>query len=133
MFVPSSIIAVVNQLSPIITVALAYFILKEVIKCFDMSIMGVNFAAILITIFGADANADSGLASPKVSIYVIYSLMLVNPFFSAGGTIAMRKMKKFSEYVVSWYLNWSIGLTSLALLGITMGPTMFDTFFYFDW
>ena len=52
-FVPSSIIAVVNQLSPIVTVALAYFILKEVIKCFDMTIMGVNLAAILVTIFGA--------------------------------------------------------------------------------
>ena len=28
----------------------------------------------------------------------------------------MRKMKKFHDAVVSWYLNWSIGLTSLIVV-----------------
>ena len=45
----------------------------------------------------------------------------------------MRKMKKFSEYVVSWYMNWCILLTSLCILLGTMGNKAFDTFGYFDW
>ena len=28
----------------------------------------------------------------------------------------MRKMKKFHEAVVSWYLNWSIGITSVIVV-----------------
>ena len=58
-FIPSSIISVVNSLSPIITVCLAYFILKEIVKFFDIFICGLNFTAILVTILGADPNANS--------------------------------------------------------------------------
>ena len=66
-------------------------------------------------------------------MWIIYALMLINPFLSSGGTIAMRKMKKFSEYVVSWYMNWCILLTSLAILLGTMGNQAFDTFGHFNW
>jgi len=51
-FIAASIVAVINQLSPIVTVVLAFFILKEVLKCFDSVIMGVNLLAILLTILG---------------------------------------------------------------------------------
>ena len=131
-YVPSSIIAVVNQLSPIITVVLAFFILKEVVKCFDISIMSVNLVAILVTIFGA-SSANDTMPKPPISMWIIYTMMVINPFFSSGGTIAMRKMKKFSEYVVSWYLNWSIMLASLSILGAVKGRDMFNSFYYFSW
>ena len=44
-------------------------------------------------------------------------------------------MKKFHEAVVSWYLNWSIGLTSLIVVlaaGMTFRPVAnFDTVSWF--
>lgn len=42
--------------------------------------------------------------------------MIFNPFLGAGGTIVMRKMKKFHEAVVAFYLNWSIMLTNLLIV-----------------
>ena len=131
-FIPASIIAVVNQLSPIATVVLAFFILKEVIKAFDCGIMAINLAAILLTIiFEKPGNSD--LATPNISMWIIYALLVINPFLSSAGTIAMRKMKKFSEYVVSWYLNWGIFLSSMGLLAATQTNNMFLTFEYFTW
>ena len=118
-YVPSSIISTVNALSPIITVVFAYLILKEIVMWFDVFICGLNFTAILTTILGADPDDNSDkLATPPFSMWIIYALLLINPFLSSGGTIAMRKMKKFSEYVVSWYMNWCILLTALIILGI---------------
>ena len=46
----------------------------------------------------------------------MYGALFVNPVLVGGGSIAMRKMKKFHDAVVSWYLNWSIGLASLILI-----------------
>ena len=43
----------------------------------------------------------------------------------------MRKMKKFHEAVVSWYLNWGIGLSSL-LLVLILGEG-FEVIGNFDW
>ena len=43
----------------------------------------------------------------------------------------MRKMKKFHEAVVSFYLNWSIGLSSLALVLILSHE--FTPIANFDW
>ena len=57
-FIPSSIISVVNSLSPIITVCLAYFLLKEIVKWFDIFICTLNFSAIVVTIVGADPSED---------------------------------------------------------------------------
>ena len=71
------------------TVVLAYFILKEVLKIFDGAIMAINLAAIMVTIFGGQSGQND-LPTPPFSIYIIYGVMLVNPFLSSGGTIAMR-------------------------------------------
>mmetsp|Transcript_35636 Transcript_35636/g.43649 ORF Transcript_35636/g.43649 Transcript_35636/m.43649 type:complete len:82 (+) Transcript_35636:413-658(+) len=64
-------------------------------------------------------------------IYVLYGALFMNPFLVAGGSISMRKMKKFHEAVVSWYLNWSIGLSSLALILILQSG--FGPIANFDW
>ena len=75
------------------TVVLAYFILKEVIQFFDGAVMGINLAAILLTILGA-SSADNNMVQPPVSILYYYALMVVNPFFSAGGYTAFLWAKK---------------------------------------
>ena len=131
-YIPSSIISVISQITPIATVVLAFFILKEVIKVFDSILMGVNLVAIFLTILGS-TETDSGLEEPPCPMWVIWTLVIVNPFGSAAGTIAMRKMAKFSEYTVSWYLNISLMLLSLAFCAITEGKYMFVPFAHFTW
>ena len=58
-------------------------------------------------------------------------ILSINPFLAAGGTIAMRKMKKFHEAVVSWYLGWSLFGLSLAV--VLIGQQGFEVYFNFSW
>ena len=101
--------------------AVAFFVLKERVKRFEVIMIILTVACILIIVIGGTSGngdsdeADSNTASKTVTM-IMYGVLLVNPFLSAAGTISMRKMKKFHEAVVSWYLNWGIGLVSIAVL-----------------
>ena len=48
--------------------------------------------------------------------HIMYILQFINAFTSAGGSIALRKMKSFHVAVISWYSDWSILLSSLAII-----------------
>lgn len=48
----------------------------------------------------------------------MYGLQFLNAFTSAGGSIAMRKMKSFHVSVVSWYSDWSILITAGAMVAM---------------
>jgi len=64
----------------------------------------------------------------------MYGALFLNPFLVAGGSISMRKMKKFHEAVVSFYLNWSILLSSLAvMLILRQGFHVYATWDWLDW
>ena len=66
--------------------------------------------------------------------FVLYILLMSTPFLSAGGTIAMRKMKKFNDSVVSWYLQWAVMISSAIMMAIGQLPyTVFGTFDWIDW
>lgn len=59
---------------------------------------------------------------------------MINPFLSAGGTIAMRKMKKFSDATVSWYMQWSVLITSAIIMAATgLSFTIYNEFDWFSW
>ena len=50
----------------------------------------------------------------------MYLALFINPFLTAGGTIALRKVKKIHEYVISFWLNLTtllINLLFVYLLG----------------
>ena len=61
----------------------------------------------------------------------MYIALFCSPILSSGGSIAMRKMKKFHEAVVSFYLNWSIGISSLVVV-LALGAD-FSAIGAFDW
>ena len=56
-YIPLTIISVFSNLAPIAVVALAYLILKEVVKKFDIAMILLTLAGIFLCIFGAD-NSD---------------------------------------------------------------------------
>ena len=113
-------IAIVNNMAPPITVLLAFCLLKEKIKKFEMLMLAMTVSGILIVVIGgssSDASASDGL--PVIShstTLILYGILFFNPVLSAFGTISMRKMKKFHEAVVSFYLNWSIGISSVIVV-----------------
>ena len=61
----------------------------------------------------------------------MYIVLFINPCLTAYGSIQMRKMKKFHEAVVSWYLNWGILFVSLILI-LALGSG-FTAIANFDW
>lgn len=103
-WIPLTIISIVSNLAPIIVVVLAFLILKEVIRKFDLLMMMLTLAGIFVMILCGEDTASDSAGSPVFPYFVLYTLLMINPFLSAGGTIAMRKMKKFNDSVVSWYL-----------------------------
>ena len=109
-------IAIFGGLGPLFTVMLAYLILKESIKCFELNILLLSLAAVLsFSILGKKEDEDSG-AKTQIPMWLCYFLLSLSPALSSGGIIAMRKMKKFHEAVVSWYLNWLLLASSLTMI-----------------
>lgn len=131
-FLPLTMIAIVNNLGPPITVLMAFIVLKERIKKFEMLMILMTVAGILIVVIFGQNDPNSG--QPQISTstrYIFFGVLFFNPFLSAFGTISMRKMKKFHEAVVSFYLNWSILLSSLAVI-LILGNG-FEPIAKFDW
>ena len=56
-------IAIVNNLGPPITVLVAFLVLKERLKCFEMIMIALTVACILTVVFGASStdSSDDGL------------------------------------------------------------------------
>ena len=102
-FIPATIISIVANTAPVTVIVFAYLILKEQIRKFDIFIMFFTLAGIFVIIIGGN-DSESQKAEPSFPIWVLYLILAINPFLYAGGTIAMRKMAKFTDATVSWYL-----------------------------
>ena len=57
-YLPLTLISVVNNLSPVIVVTLAYLILKETLKKFEWLMLAFSVAGILVYVIGADNDED---------------------------------------------------------------------------
>ena len=111
---------------------LAYFLLKESIKCFELIVLLLSLAAVLTFSLFLDKGGDSEEgAKTSIPMWLCYFLLALSPLLSSGGIIAMRKMKKFHEAVVSWYLNWMLLFSSTTMILILQQGWMI--FFNFDW
>ena len=132
-YISRTFIAVVNGMGPPLTVALCFLLLKERINCFETIMLGIIVVGTLIySIAESGSDEDSDLAhAGKTMTIVMYVALFCNPVLSALGTISMRKMKKFHEAVVSFYLNLGIGITSLIVILIEQRG--FKEITDFDW
>lgn len=133
-YIPLTIISIVANLAPIIVIVFAFLILKETIRRFDLIMMLLTLVGIFaVILFGENENPDTD-EQPALPYIVLYILLMINPFLSAGGTIAMRKMKKFNDSVVSWYMQWSVLITSaIIMLAEGLSFTIYGTFDWQSW
>ena len=91
-------------MAPIFVFIFAFFILREVIRRYDLFMMFLTLVGILAVILGSEKEKKDSDEEPPLPMFVFYLLLLSNPMLSAGGQVAMRKMGKFNDSVVSWYL-----------------------------
>jgi len=129
-YLPLTIIAIVNNMGPMLTVILAYFILKERLRLFDVVMLVLTIGGVLLVVIYEQPDEESQSTS-QLWLYIMYGALFFNPILVSGGSISMRKMKKFHEAVVSFYLNWSILLSSLAVMLIMRSG--FNVFANWDW
>lgn len=102
-------------MSPVITVVLAYIFLKERLKPVEIVFFVLSVAGIVIIILGGSASDGVGYLTISQAPW-LYVALFCNPFLTASGTIALRKIKKIHEYIVAWYLNITMMLSCLILV-----------------
>ena len=118
-------------MGPLVTVVLAFLILKEKIRTFEFVMIFLSIGGILIVVLGN--NSDKPTHSNTGFNLILHIALFMNPVLVAGGTISMRKMKKFHEAVVSWYLNWTILLVCTTVVLIMGAHQSYDTIKAFTW
>lgn len=108
-------IGVVNNLSPVCCVVLCYFMLGETLARKEIIFLTLIVICIFDIVIFAPKSADVQTKSIKEVPY-LYLALFCNPFLTAGGTIALRKVKKIHEYVISFWLNLTTLLLNLVFI-----------------
>lgn len=120
-------------MAPIFVFIFAFFILREAIKRYDMLMMCLTLCGILAVILGSTKEGKDRDEAP-MPMFVLYLLLLSNPMLSAGGQVAMRRMGKFNDSVISWYLQWSVGISStIVMLAFGSSFSIYGEFDWFSW
>ena len=102
-YLPLTIITIISNMTGLVVYILAFLILKETVRKFDLIFMLFLLVGVVACVLGGSDESSTTESDPFFPIFVLYIFLIVNLFLSAGGTIAMRKMKKFPSSVVSWY------------------------------
>ena len=132
-FIPATIISIVANTAPIMVLIMAFFILKENVRKYDVLMIALTLIGIFTIILGAD-NSNSEKPEPSFPMWVLYILLFIYPCLSAGGIIAMRKMPKFRDAVVSWYLQVGTLITATIMIFVlSEGFAIFAVFSFWDW
>ena len=70
--IPLTMIAIINNMSPLVTVVLAFFILKEPIKCFEILMIVLLVSGILVVVlFSDDETSSSSSGFSPTIIHII--------------------------------------------------------------
>ena len=85
-----------------------------------MGTLLLAFASILLVIIGFEEPSDN--VYEKINSALPYIGIFVNPILLATGAIAMRKMRKMPEAVVSSYVNTGLFIVSGILIAVVKTP-----------
>ena len=112
-------------------VFIAYFTLREKLRIFELCTMVLTCIALGIIIYSGHESDHEPI---DLDEYVCYVLLFIQVLLVAGGTVALRKLKKFHESVLIWYTSWVTLLFSLVLVYATGHDLSIVTKFnYGDW
>lgn len=108
-----STVGIVCSLTPLIVCVIASFLLNERMKVRDAITLACVFIAVMLVIAFADGEEANTMKTNPWALIALVS----QPFLLAGGSIAMRKMRKMPEQVCSAYQNVTLAvMASLAMV-----------------
>ena len=106
-YLPLTAIAVISNLSPLLTVIFASIFLKDKVNSYRWVTVFFTASAVMVfSVFGSPKVTEDNKAPYPMWVYYIPLSFI--PLLSAGGTISMKNLTKFHDAVVSWYLNISL-------------------------
>ena len=110
--IPLAIIGVVNNLSPVCCSVLAVILLGETLTIKQIAILLLTTLGVIVVVLGKQSNSKE----ENHTTNMLYIALIVNPFLTASGSIALKKMRPMNEYVVSFWLNVTTGTQSLIMV-----------------
>lgn len=113
--IPLTIIGVVNGLSPIACVILAFIFLKERLKKIEVIFLFLIAAGIIDVICGASKTLNPAQKTISQAPF-LYIALFCNPFLIGAGIVAMRKVKHIHCYVITFWQNIVVLLMNLVLV-----------------
>lgn len=114
-YIPITIIGIVNNLSPMVTVLLAFIFLNERLRAIDLVFLVLLAAGIFTVVLGQKSSLDPGEKTITQAPW-LYVALFLNPFLTGSGTIISRKLRHIHEYVVAVYMNLSTLVFNLILM-----------------
>jgi len=102
---------------------------------FDVGALLVSFIAAFVIVQSSDQQSDSIVSRSSLGYEIALIGLVFNPLLLASGQIAMRKMVNIHHFVVSSYLNVSVGLAGVLMTWI-LGDSFFGAarqFTMFSW
>lgn len=126
-FFDVSTVGLVCSLTPVLVCFLAWLLLGETIKMFDLVALGIVITAVSLVILG-----ENEAQSVKEEAYILdYVCLLSQPLLLAGGAVSMRMMRKMPEKTVSTYLNFTLAI-ALFFIILSEGGDAFGFMLEFD-
>jgi drug/metabolite transporter (DMT)-like permease len=117
-----STIAVINNLSPIVTMLLASAFLKERVSNHDIVCLFLSFLAVTMVILGVQTSGEVGKKNEfGFKLFLVCCL----PVSMACSNITMRLMQKLNEYTVSCYLNLTVLIVTALIISYRGGDFKF--------
>ena len=90
-FLPLTLIAIVNNLSPLVTVVLAFFVLKERISRLEIVTTIIMVSCVItVVLFENPSSTTVQAQSGHLVTTLLYATLLINPVLITSGSIAMR-------------------------------------------
>ena len=128
-FFSLSMIGVICKLAPVVTVILAYIVLKERLTTAEITLLVIAVASSLLVTIGDHQKDGKKYSSDH---YVAFFSLLMTPLFIGIGTIALRKMKKLRTETLTTHMNLvQITFTGTAMLILNQSFT--EWLYIFDW
>jgi drug/metabolite transporter (DMT)-like permease len=121
-FFDVSTVGLVCSLTPVLVCFLAWLLLGETIKMFDLVALGIVITAVSLVILGENE---------AQSVKEDYVCLLSQPLLLAGGAVSMRMMRKMPEKTVSTYLNFTLAI-ALFFIILWEGGDAFGFMLEFD-
>jgi len=120
-------------MQPLLVVLLSAFWLGEGLERFEIFAIVVAFIAASIIIRASSGSSEvTEVPDSQLGARVALFGLIFNPLLLASGQIAMRKMVNVHHFVVSSYLNFSVGIAGAVMVWI-LGESFFGAAMQFDW